>query len=745
MRVGWILASIASLVGLSCEGFDEGDLTEPPDGSHCPDEAPGWCGETCVDTSSDPLHCGTCGAACAAPAAVASGLCVLGACVVGECTEDFADCDETYENGCETKLATSKQHCGTCTFRQQATSKGLDFSVQTQPGAPDLLYTDTRRVQQVLKNLLANSFKFTERGSVKLSISRAKGGWSANHDGLNRADAVIAFAVTDTGVGIPVHKQKLIFEAFQQADGTTSRKYGGTGLGLSISREIAKLLNGELTVKSAVGKGSTFTFYMPCTYLPNGMPGVSGISTTVPHGPLSVRYEAVKRDEKRERPWSGEVVDTVITTETDLIEPSGPVPSGEPPEPISFPPGEVEDDRDQLQPGDQSLLIIEDDVEFARILVGMAREKGFKVLVAGRGDTGLSLARHFKPAAITLDLSLPVMDGWSVLDALKHDPKTRHIPVHVISGKDDGRTESLRNGAIAFLQKPITREALADALGNVKGFIERRVKNLLIVEDNDTQRASLVELIGNGDVKTTAVSTAAEALIALREKHFDCLVTDLGLPDMAGVELIETIKGSYGLHDLPIVVYTGRDLTQEEETRLRRRTEAIIIKSVRSPEQLLDETALFLHRVHANLPESKRQILADVHQSDPIFAGRKILVVDDDVRNIYAITAVLERYDMTVLYAEDGRKGVEALRQNPDVDAVLMDVMMPEMDGYEAMREIRQNPKFAALPIIALTAKAMKGDREKCVEAGASEYVPKPVDPEQLVSLLRVWLYRQRK
>ena len=381
-------------------------------------------------------------------------------------------------------------------------------------------------------------------------------------------------------------------------------------------------------------------------------------------------------------------------------------------------------------------------MSFASVLLAMAREKGFKALIALRGDTGLALARECKPDAITLDLRLPVVDGWTVLDRLKHDARTRHIPVHLISGSEiDARSRALKQGALAFLQKPVSSEALAEALGVVKGFVERRVKNLLIVEDDETQRKALVELIGNGDVVSTAVGSAEESLELLRSQHFDCMVLDLGLPEMTGFDLINVIKSDEKLRELPIIVYTGKDLTQEEETRLKRVTDAIIVKSVRSMEHLLDETALFLHRVEANLPQAKQQMLKQVHQADPVFSGKKVLIIDDDVRNIFAITSVLERYHMSVVYAENGRSGIEMLHANPDVNVVLMDVMMPEMDGYETTREIRKEARFTTLPIIALTAKAMKGDREKCLEAGASDYITKPVEPEQLLSLLRVWLY----
>lgn len=401
----------------------------------------------------------------------------------------------------------------------------------------------------------------------------------------------------------------------------------------------------------------------------------------------------------------------------------------------------IEDDREAIQPGERTLLIIEDDINFARILLELVRQHEFKGLVASRGDMGLAIAREFKPAAIMLDVRLPVMDGWTVLDRLKHDPNTRHIPVHMMS-VEEGQQRSLQQGAIAYLQKPINSEALSQALNEIKAFVERPVKNLLVVEDDEIQRHSIVDLIGNSDVASIAVGTGAAALEALKSGHFDCVVLDLGLPDMSGFELIEQIKQQPHLGYLPIVVYTGKELTPQEETQLRRISDTIIIKDVRSPERLLDETALFLHRVQANLPAPKRQMLEQLQQNDPILAGKKVLIVDDDVRNIFALTSLLERYQMQVLYAENGRDGITMLQNHPDINIVLMDVMMPEMDGYETMRAIRQISSFKSLPTIALTAKAMKGDREKCIEAGASDYITKPVDTEQLLSLLRVWLYK---
>ncbi|HAX76549.1 MAG TPA: hybrid sensor histidine kinase/response regulator, partial [Cyanobacteria bacterium UBA11372] len=619
------------------------------------------------------------------------------------------------------------------TFQQVAQNKKLDFMVAFDDRLPAAIYTDSKRLQQVLKNLLANAFKFTEQGAVKLEVATVTNGWSSERETLNRADKAIAFAVKDTGIGIPLEKQQIIFEAFQQADGTTSRKYGGTGLGLSISREIAQLLGGEIRLESQPGKGSTFTLYLPQTYLPK-----RGVDEQVSRG----------AGEKVSKIVGAGLTDN-LSTKTDNLTKSAPVEnygvgltnqsvaSGN----ISLNPPELEDDRETIQMGDRTLLIVEDDLNFARILLDLARQQGFKGLVASRGDRGLVMARELKPTAIMLDINLPVMDGWTILDRLKRDPATRHIPIHMMS-VEEGQQRSLQLGAIAYLQKPVTHDTLTRALSDIKGFIDRPVKSLLIVEDDEIQRRSIVELIGNTDVASTAVGTGSEALAALKQNRFDCLVLDLGLPDMSGIALIEQIKQDPNLRYLPIIVYTGKELSPQEETELRRISDSIIVKDVRSPERLLDETALFLHRVQANLPAPKRQILEQLQQNDPILAGKKVLIVDDDLRNIFALTSLLESQRMQISFAENGRDGITALQNDPDIDLVLMDVMMPEMDGYEAMRTIRQIEQFRSLPIIALTAKAMKGDREKCIEAGASDYITKPVDTEQLLSLLRVWLYR---
>jgi CheY-like chemotaxis protein/HAMP domain-containing protein/GAF domain-containing protein len=596
------------------------------------------------------------------------------------------------------------------TFRQVADLKSLHFDVVIDPLLPPALQTDTKRLQQVLKNLLSNAFKFTERGSVSLRASLATGGWNPEQELLNGANAVVAFSVVDTGIGIPREKHGVIFEAFQQGDTGTSRKYGGTGLGLSISRQITRLLGGEIRIDSVPGEGSTFTLYLPLIY-----PMQPGTSPAI--------------------------VDTGGTAQVAL-EPAKPTASAA--SRVMLAPvveRAIADDRSVIEDGNRILLIAEDDPAFAQILLDLARDRGFKGIVAHRADRALALAREYQPTAVTLDLRLPDADGWTILDRLKHDPATRHIPVHIIS-VDENWQRGLRLGAIDFLTKPATKESLGDALTALHEFADRPVKRLLVVEDDETAQRSIAELIGGGDVQTTTVGTGAEALEALQSGRYDCMVLDLGLPDMTGFQLITRVKSEIGLRKLPTIVYTGKQLSKREEAELGRLAESVVIKDARSPERLLDETALFLHRVTARLPEGKRRMLEQLHRSDPTLTGRTVLIVDDDVRNIFALATFLERSEMKVVYAESGRDGIARLQETPEVDVMLMDVMMPEMDGYETMRAIREMPRFRQLPIIAVTAKAMKGDREKCIEAGASDYIAKPVDMEQLLSLLRVWLYR---
>jgi HAMP domain-containing protein/CheY-like chemotaxis protein/GAF domain-containing protein len=611
-------------------------------------------------------------------------------------------------------------------FLPVAEEKGLSFELDFAADAPATLVTDRQRLQQVLKNLLSNAFKFTETGGVVLRVGRAAAGRQFAGDNLMRAEQVIAFSVADTGIGISRDKLRLIFEAFQQADGTTSRRYGGTGLGLSISREIARLLGGEIHVDSTPGEGSTFTLFLPDRYVETPAHAVSGDGLDALGAGLTPDTAAALPGHHGNGAAAAE-----LELDAELLDPSLIV------EP------EVPDDRDSIEEGDRVVLIVEDDAEFARTELEIARERGFKGLVALRGDTGLALAREFRPDAIVLDMSLPVLDGWTVLDRLKRHPATRHIPVHIVSGTDEMQP-ALMAGAAAFTQKPTSLEALGDVFGGIESFIDRDVRRLLVVDDDETQRQAIVELVGgDGDVDIVAVGSSEEALKALdQEPPFDCMVLDLKLPKMTGFDLLERVKSDDRSRSLPVIVYTGKDLTRREETKLKRYAETIVVKDARSPERLLDETSLFLHRVESKLPESKRRMLEQLHSADAVFLGKKILIVDDDVRNVFALTSALEAHGMEVRFAENGREGIETLQENPDVDLVLMDVMMPELDGYETTRAIRELPQFERLPIIALTAKAMKGDRERSIAAGASDYITKPVDTDQLLSLMRVWLYQ---
>jgi CheY-like chemotaxis protein/HAMP domain-containing protein/GAF domain-containing protein len=592
------------------------------------------------------------------------------------------------------------------TFHPLCDEKGLEFGIEIHgTDVPATIVTDEQRLQQILKNLLSNACKFTDGGSVTLRVALAEERSHLERPGLRDAETVVAFEVIDTGIGIPRDKLRHIFEAFQQADGTTSRRYGGTGLGLSISREIARLIGGEIHVMSTVGEGSTFTLYLPAAY--------------------------------REQPSLGRESGIVISHALRNGDAAAPEL-----DPALLLPTEVADDRDSIEEGDRVVLVVEDDLDFARTVLEVARSRGFKGISAMRGDAGLALAREYKPDAIVLDVRLPVMDGLTVLDHLKHHPETRHIPVHVVTAADDGKQSALRAGAVAFLQKPLDVEAVEQAFGEISRFIERGVRNLLVVDDDEMQRGTISELLGDGeDVRITAVESSEEALQALEEQRFDCMVLDLKLPAMQGFQLLEKVKADERFSSLPVIIYTGKDLTRREETRLRRYAETIIVKDVRSPERLLDETSLFLHRVESRLPAEKRKMLQQLHSADAVFEGKTVLIVDDDVRNVFALASALEARGMNVVYAETGEDGLRQLDEQPNVDLVLMDIMMPELDGYETIKVIREDGRFDKLPIISLTAKAMKGDREKSIAAGASDYITKPVDTDQLLSLMRVWLY----
>jgi HAMP domain-containing protein/CheY-like chemotaxis protein len=585
------------------------------------------------------------------------------------------------------------------TFRGVAQERGLLFAIRVDDDVPDSVETDQTRLMQILKNLLSNAFKFTQHGSVELDVHRTM----REIDG--QYGPYIAFAVADTGIGIPADKHNVIFEAFQQADMSTARKYGGTGLGLAISREIAGLLGGDMTIESEPGAGSTFTFYHPLVRTAR-----SNVLESSPVAPPLTK-----------RPAAADQVPISMRTLQPL--PAGP----------------VDDDRGDVRPQDRVVLIIEDDATFARILLGLARDRGFKGLMARSGSEGLALARQFVPDAVTLDIGLPDVDGWSLLDQLKKDPATKGIPVHVISGEEQWQ-KALDSGAFAHLKKPASEDALTQAFDNLLGFADAASRNVLVVEDDVTQLSAMANLIQSGEVTVTAVSTGAQALTALDEAKFDCVIVDLGLPDMDGLTLIERIKEHPAHVRVPVIVYTGRELTEQEDGSIRRLTESVIVKDAMSPERLIDETSYFLNQVEARLPEVKRPVHASGTGNGTSLEGRTILITDDDTRNIYALRSALEDFKMIVLTAESGAEAMALLRSKPEIDVVLMDIMMPEMDGYETIRRIRARDEWKDLPIIALTAKAMKGDREQCLAAGASEYISKPVDIDQLVALIRVWL-----
>ena len=588
-------------------------------------------------------------------------------------------------------------------FRHEAERRELQFGVEFPPELK-VLTSDPKRLQQILKNLLSNALKFTAKGSVNLRARVAHDGWTDGHPVLDKAGTVIAFDVTDTGIGISPEKQKIVFEAFQQADAGTSRKYGGTGLGLAISREIAGLLGGELKLESTPGEGSTFTLYLPLHY--------TGPATR----PAKKQASEQQRNDVPSLQTQGE--ESVQEVE------------------------QVPDDRGDINPGDPSLLVVEDDPRYATVLRDLARSRGFKVLVASRGADALRLVREYKPNAISLDIFLPDMLGWTVLARLKQDSTTRHIPVQIVTVEEE-RHHSIERGAFSYLAKPATTESISAALQRIKEYTLPRVKRLLIVEDDDRERMSIEELIRHDDITIDTAASGEAALAALGSgEAYDCVVLDLRLPDMSGFELLDRIQEIPALHELPIVVFTGKELSADEDARLKRAAKSVVIKGVESPERLLDETALFLHRVIDQLPPAKRRMVQRLHESDEALRDKRVLVVDDDVRNIFALSSVLERHGMAVVTAGNGQEAIDKVAGDDDIDLVLMDIMMPGMDGYDTMRAIRDKPESRALPIVALTAKAMKGDREKCLEAGASDYLAKPVVTDQLLGVLRQWLHR---
>src|SRR5262250_2763081 len=593
------------------------------------------------------------------------------------------------------------------TFRHVAESRGLQFAVDLDPGLPKVMLTDSKRLQQVIKNLLSNAFKFTRHGRVALTIRPADVS-VAEGESVGRADSMLAFAVSDTGIGIPTDKQQIIFEAFQQADGSTSRKYGGTGLGLAISREIARLLGGEIHLVSSPGRGSAFTLYLPQTYTPQ----------------TSVRR--VVRELVQAPAWPE-------TTEREQ-------PGHEEPSQVMV--NEIGDDRADIEPGDRTLLIVENDLSFARLLVEAAHETGFKALVTAFGATALSLTRQYWPSAITLDISLPDIDGWRVLERLKNDFDTRHIPVKIITtGEDIERGRAL--GAVSTLAKPVkTQETLTEAVDNLRLLLDTPTRDLVIVHQHGAEADELRDLLVADDVRVTMVDRLAAAFPILGSAGAVCLVVGMDLRRKEIDSLVGHIASDESGRDLPVIVHGRIALYRELQTALESSARGAAVALIASPERLLDQSSLFLHRAVGAMPERQRRVLEEIHHSNRALSGRKALIVDDDIRNIFALTAILEQHDMRIASSETGRGAIEILERSGDVDVVLMDIMMPEMDGYETMQAIRSIPRFRSLPVVAVTAKAMKGDREKCIEAGASDYVSKPVDPDELVSKLRAWLLR---
>ena len=586
-------------------------------------------------------------------------------------------------------------------FQHMAEEKGLGLEIAVRDDAPAEITSDRKRVDQVIRNLVSNAVKFTEKGSVTVTFGRPAEGTDLSRSGLSAGEC-LAVAVKDTGIGIAPEKQKIIFEAFQQANGGTSRKYGGTGLGLSISRELVGLLGGEIQLESERGRGSTFTLYLPVAAPAVRKVAPSGTATVA----VSGADESAVRDVTRRRAAAVQ----------------------------------IEDDREQLKKGDRAILVIEDDPDFARLLHRKCHEKGLKCLAAPTGEAGLELAAKHLPSAVILDIRLPGMDGWAVLTALKENTRTRHIPVHVVSVEETS-TKALRKGAVGHATKPLDQKDLEETFRRLEQVSAGKPRRVLVVEDDPKLRRKTVKLIGNGDVKVDEAENAAEALEALRSSRYDCVVLDLGLPDMDGGELLAKLA-SEGVEVPPVIVHTARDLTRDEEADIRERAESIVIKDVRSQERLLDEVSLFLHRAVSRMTEKKRKIIRDLHDTDKLLRGKKVLIVDDDMRTTFAVSRILSERGMKPLKAENGDRALRLLEEQPDVDLVLMDIMMPVMDGYEAMKRIRAQEAFRNLPIIALTAKAMPEDRQKCLAAGASDYLPKPLDPGRLNSMMRVWLYR---
>jgi CheY-like chemotaxis protein/signal transduction histidine kinase len=586
-------------------------------------------------------------------------------------------------------------------FEPVARERGVEFRIQTGDDLPEMIHTDAQRVEQIVKNLLSNAFKFTEKGSVTLDVRPASG--DAHLHKLASNAGVIALSVIDTGIGIDESKLRDIFEAFQQEDGSIDRHYGGTGLGLTIARKFAHILGGEIHVASKKGKGSTFTLYLPMT-----QEGRVAIAAPEPAKPARANPKATTKPSVRQF---------------------------------------IPDDRKSIVAGDSVLLIIEDDRDFAMTLMKTARKRGYKVLGAGDGKSGLLLASEYPVTAIILDLRLPDMNGLMVLDQLKHALNTRHIPVHIISGDDSGGTIApLRKGAVGYLLKPVQEADIDGVFARIEGLLNTKVKKVLVVEDDKTTQTAIRSLLKTKNIQIVVTGTGETALQQVRSEAFDCIILDLSLPDMTGFQWLEAVEKAAGDEGVaPVIVYTARDLTEEENRNLSRYTDSIVIKGASSSERLLDEVTLFLHSVESNLSKDQQATLRMHHDPDRALQNRTVLLVDDDMRNTFALSKLLKKHGLNLVIADNGQMALDKLRENKAIDLVIMDIMMPVMDGYQAMREIRKVPAWADLPIISLTARAMPEEVDKCMEAGANDYMMKPVDIDRLLTLLRVWLFKQEK
>jgi signal transduction histidine kinase/CheY-like chemotaxis protein len=577
-------------------------------------------------------------------------------------------------------------------FEPFAREKKLNFSAKVHAGI-STIETDKQRLDQIIKNLLSNAIKFTQKGEVSLQVKHTP---DKNQ---------VLFVVTDTGIGVPEDKREHIFEAFQQADGSTRRNFGGTGLGLSISRQLAKLLGGNVTVTSEPGKGSEFTLSLPAW-----------------------RMQSAPKESLVSAP-------TTYASEKPVAAPSLATASI---------PQNIPDDREKIASGDRIILIVEDDTNFAKTLLDFTHNRGYKGIVAVRGDEGIELARKFRPTGILLDIYLPVKDGWQVMDELKSDPQTRHIPVHIMSSAEV-RKESLMKGAVDFINKPVALNNMQEVFHKIEMVLNKKSKKVLIVEENKQHAKALSFFLENFHVNAQTSASIPDSIQQLQRHEVDCVILDMGIPAQNAYDMLEQVKQTAGLENLPIIIFTGRNLSKTEEARIKQYADSIVVKTAYSYQRILDEVSIFLHLMEENGSSREKAIPKRMHSLKEVLEGKKVLIADDDVRNIFSITKTLELHGMEVISAIDGKDALRQMEANEDVSVVLMDIMMPEMDGYETIRQLRRNPGYRRLPIIAITAKAMTGDREKCIEAGASDYISKPIDVDQLLSLLRVWLYDSGK